>query len=213
MFSPQALTDLVHTHSYGLVALFVGLECIGLPLPGEVVLIAAAVYAGTSHELNIVLVIVAATGGAIVGNLIGFWIGRRGGYRLLVRHGHRVRLTAGRIKLGQYLFRRHGGKIVFFSRFVTLLRAFGALLAGANRMNARAFVLYTTAGSAAWATLYGALAYYLGEKIGFLTKYAEIAAAVAAIVIIIVVFVFLRRQEAQLQIEAERALPGPLEPP
>ncbi|MGA8957059.1 MAG: DedA family protein, partial [Pseudolabrys sp.] len=113
-----------------MVALIIGLECLGLPLPGETILIAPAIYAGTSHDLNIWLLIGTATFGAILGNTIGFWIGREGGYRLLLRYGPRLRLTDGRIRVGAYLFLIHGGKIVFFSRFVPVMRVFGALLAG-----------------------------------------------------------------------------------
>jgi membrane protein DedA with SNARE-associated domain len=211
-----SLHELLHidpAHGYWVVALLIALESLGLPLPGETVLIAAAIYAGSRHGLNIGLVIAAAAFGAIVGNIAGFWIGRRGGYRLLLRHGHRVRLTPARIKLGQYLFRSHGGKIVFFSRFVAILRAFGALLAGANRMSWRPFVLYTVAGSVVWATLYGMLAYYLGAKINELTKYAGYAAAAVAIAAVVAAFLFLKKRETELQRRAEEAMPGPLESP
>jgi len=86
----------------------IALESMGLPLLGEATLIAAAVYAGTTHHLNIWLVIVAAEAGAILGENVGFWIGREIGYRLLLRYGHYVHLTEARIRLGQYLFRAAG---------------------------------------------------------------------------------------------------------
>lgn len=121
--------------------------CRALPLPGEATLIAAAVYAGKTHHLNIWGVIAAGAAGAILGDNIGFWVGREIGYRLLLRYGHYVYLTDARIKLGQYLFLRHGGKIVFFGRFVAMLRAFTALLAGANNMSWPRFLLFNAAGS------------------------------------------------------------------
>ena len=105
-------------------------------------LILAAIYAGSTHQLDLSMVIVAAAAGSIVGNMIGFWIGRELGYRALLRYGHRVGLTEGRIKLGQYLFQGHGGKIVFFGRFIPLLRMLAALLAGLNCMSWLRFVLY-----------------------------------------------------------------------
>jgi membrane protein DedA with SNARE-associated domain len=121
---------LIATYGYWTVGGIIALESMGLPLPGEATLIAAAVYAATTHHLNIWLVIAAAATGAIVGDNIGYWIGREIGYRLLLRYGHYVYLTEARIKLGQYLFFRHGGKIVFFGRFVAVLRALAAILAG-----------------------------------------------------------------------------------
>lgn len=90
----------------------------GIPLPGETTLIAAAVVAGTTHVLGIWFVIAAAAGGAILGDNVGFWVGREFGYWLLLRYGRYVRLTERRIKLGQYLFDRYGGEVVFFGRFV-----------------------------------------------------------------------------------------------
>ena len=99
-------------HHYGLFAVgaVVGLECIGFPLPGETALLAAAIYAGTNHDLNIVSVIIVAGATAIVGRMIGYVIGREYGYWLLLRYGSYIRMSQSRIKLGQYLFLRHGGR-------------------------------------------------------------------------------------------------------
>src|SRR3984893_2318854 len=213
LFSQHELIHFIATYGYAVIALIIGLECLGLPLPGETILIAAAIYASTNHDLNIWLVIAAAALGAILGNMIGFWIGHEGGYRLLLRYGPRLQMTESRIKLGQYLFLRHGGKIVFFSRFVAVLRVFGAFLAGANRMNWGSFLLVNIAAAIVWATLYGAGAYYLGKKAHLVTRYAGIGAGLVAVVLVAAVVMFLRRHEARLQSEAERALPGPLMPP
>jgi membrane protein DedA with SNARE-associated domain len=213
LFSQHELIHFISTYGYGVVALIIGLECLGLPFPGETILIAAAIYAGRSQDLNIWLVIGVAALGAIFGNTMGFWIGREGGYRLLLRYGPRLHLTERRIKLGQYLFLRHGGKIIFFSRFIAVMRVFGALLAGANRMRWMSFFLFNVAGAVAWAMLYGTGAYYLGRKLHLFTRYAGIGAGLAAIVLIAAVVTYLRRHEAQLQSEAERELPGPLSTP
>src|SRR5215471_17473145 len=107
-------------HEYGLVAVtaIIGLECLGLPVPGETALLAAAIYAGTKSDLNINAVIVTAAGAAIAGRMIGYLIGHKFGSLLLLRYGHYVGLTTGRIKLGQYLFMRYGGKIIFFAQFL-----------------------------------------------------------------------------------------------
>jgi membrane protein DedA with SNARE-associated domain len=213
LFSHHDLIHIIAINGYWIVALTIGLECLGLPLPGELILIAAAIYAGSSHALNIWLVIGTAALGAILGNAIGFWIGREGGYRLLLRYGRRFGMTDGRIKLGQYLFLKHGGKIVFFGRFVAVLRVLVALFAGANQMSWRSFLFFNVAGAIVWAILYGVGAYYLGEKSHFFTRYVAIGSALAAAILIATVVIFLRRQEARLQDEAEQALPGPLRAP
>ena len=134
-------------YGYWAVLALVGLESMGLPLPGETALIAAAVYAGTSHELNLAGVIAAASAGAVIGDNIGYGIGRVVGFPLVVRYGPRIGLDERRIKLGQYLFRRYGGAIVFFGRFVAVLRAFAALLAGINRMSWPRFFFFNATGA------------------------------------------------------------------
>jgi membrane protein DedA with SNARE-associated domain len=163
-------TTLIMKYGSFAVAGVVCLESMGLPLPGEAILIVAAIYAGKTGDLNIVEVIAAAAAGAIVGDNIGYWIGREIGFRLLLRYGSHVGLTEGRIKVGQYLFQRHGGKIVFFGRFIALLRVLAALLAGVNRMSWPRFFFFNAAGAILWATVFGLGAYTLGEEIERLTK-------------------------------------------
>ena len=164
MFLYAELPRLLAAYGYWVVGGVVALESMGLPVPGETVLIAAAVYAGETHHLNISLVIAVAAVGAILGDNLGFWIGRELGYRLLLRYGPYVGLTEARIKLGQYLFNRHGGKIVFFGRFVAVLRVLAALLAGVNQMSWSRFLLFNATGGVVWASLFGLAAYYLGQN-------------------------------------------------
>src|SRR3984893_7379524 len=109
-FATPELTHFLMTYGYWAVLLFVAIESTGIPFPGETMLLVAAVFAGTTHQLSIALVIVAAASGAILGDNLGFWVGREGGYRLLRRYGRYIRLEERRLKLGQYLFMRHGGK-------------------------------------------------------------------------------------------------------
>src|SRR5258708_26747475 len=128
------------------------LESAGVPLPGETILVSAAAFAGNKHSLDIWYVIAAAAGGAIFGDNIGFWVGREFGTSLLSRWGYLIGLDERKRKLGQYyLFARHGGKIVFFGRFVALLRAFAALLAGANGLSPLRFLIFNAAGGIALA--------------------------------------------------------------
>jgi len=209
--SPDAVS-LISSYGYWAVAGIVALESMGLPVPGETTLIAAAAYAGTTHRLSIAPVVIAAAAGAIVGDNLGFWIGRGFGYRLLLRYGHYLRLTARRVKLGQYLFLRHGGKVVFLGRFVAVLRALAAFLAGANRMSWSPFLLWNAAGGVAWATLYGLAAYLFGRQVHHLLGRLGLLMLAVALVLGTVGLVFLRRHESKLEDEAERALPGPLQP-
>ena len=143
------LTHFLTAYGYWAVLFFVAIESSGIPFPGETILLVAAIYAGTTHRLAIPLVIAAAALGAILGDNIGYWVGREGGYRLLRRYGHYLHIDERRVKLGQYLFRKHGGKVVFFGRFIAVLRAWAAFLAGTNRMPWGSFLLYNALGGRA----------------------------------------------------------------
>ena len=207
------LAHLISAYGIWLIALIIALECICIPVPGETTLVAAAIYAGTTQELNIVSVILAAIVGGIVGNVIAFWIGREYGYRLLVRYGSYVHLDETRIKIGEYLFLRHGSKVVFFARFIPVLRSFAAVLAGANRMPWRSFMLANVAGAVAWVGLDCTLAYLIGEELTKVAGPVGIALALLVVVLLAVGGWLVARHETQLAIAAERALPGPLHPP
>jgi membrane protein DedA with SNARE-associated domain len=209
----QFIQHLIHEYGLLTVAAIVGLECIGLPLPGETALLAAAVYAGTKHDLNIVSVIVTAASAAIAGRMIGFAIGREYGYPMLLRYGSYVRMTEGRIKLGQYLFLRHGGKIVFVAQFVPVLRTFAGVFAGANMMPWRDFLVANGVGAIIWAVSYGYAAYALGRQFESVEGPLVIFFAIATVILFIVGGIFIHRHEAQLIAEADRAMPGPLKFP
>jgi membrane protein DedA with SNARE-associated domain len=198
---------------YAAVFGFVGIESLGIPFPGETMLIAAALYAGLTHQLNIVGIVIAAAAGAIVGDNIGFGIGHWGGYRLLLRYGRYIRIDAGRIKLARYLFQRHGGKVVFFGRFVSVLRTYAAFLAGTARMPWRRFLVFNASGGIIWATGYGVGAYLAGDRINKLSAPVDIGLGAAALAVIAGLIILLRRKEAELTARAEDALPGPLEEP
>ena len=197
-----ATSDLLRflaTYGYWAVLLFVAIESTGIPFPGETMLLVAAIFAGTTHQLSIPLVIVAAASGAILGDNLGFWVGREGGFRLLRRYGRYIRLDERKLKLGLYLFRRHGGKVVFFGRFIAVLRAWPA------------FLLFNALGGIVWATVYGLGGYFLGDNIHRLTGPVGTITIVLAALIILVGLVFVWRNERHLEAQAEQALPGPLE--
>jgi len=209
--TPHDLLHLLATYGYWAVLVFVAIESTGIPFPGETMLLVAAIYAGTTHRLSIPLVILAAASGAILGDNLGFWIGREGGYRLLRRYGRYIRLDERKLKLGQYLFMKHGGKVVFFGRFIAVLRAWAAFLAGTNQMRWPSFLLFNALGGIVWATLFGLGGYFLGDSIHRLTGPVAITTCVLAVLVIIALLLFVRRNEQRLEAEAERALPGPLD--
>src|SRR5437879_9580251 len=161
-FLARNLDSLLATYGYLAVFVFVGVESIGLPGRGETMLGNAASYAGTTGRLSIFWLIVASAAGAIVGDNIGYLIGRTGGYRLVKRYGRYIRLEEDRLRLGQYLFDKHGSKVVFFGRFISVLRIFAALLDGVNRMRLRRFLFFNAAGGLIWSSLYGGDAYIFG---------------------------------------------------
>src|SRR5580700_7507151 len=161
-------------------------------------LIAGAIFAAEGR-LSIVGVIAAAAVGAIVGNCIGFGVGWFGGYPLLRRFGKYVGLNEPQVKVGRYIFMQYGTKVVFFGRFVSILRTYLAFLAGANRMAWPRFLLAITAGAIVWATLYGVGAYVLGSQISHLSLPVEIAFIALAVVAIIAAIVFIRFQGKRLE--------------
>ncbi|HJZ31650.1 MAG TPA: DedA family protein [Hyphomicrobiaceae bacterium] len=211
--SKEMLQQLIATHGYWTVALIVGLESMGIPLPGETVLVLAGIYAAVDPALNIWLVILAAAIGSIIGDNIGYWIGYRYAYAAVLRYGRHLGLSEPRIKVGQYLFRKHGGKVVFFGRFVALLRILAAFLAGVNRMPWRDFLIANAAGAFLWAGVFGLGAYHFGKLL------FELHAALATAMFVVALTAFfgagylIVRYERRLIETAEQAMPGPLQAP
>ena len=204
----NSLADVISTQGYWGVAAIVGLESMGIPLPGETALVTAGIYAGTTHRLDIAFVIGAAAVGAIVGDNVGFWIGRRFGYRLILRYAAFLRLTTGRLKLGQYLFQSHGGKVVFFGRFMAVLRTLSALLAGINWMPWWRFLAFNAAGGIVWSTVFGLSAYILGEQVQAIRGPMSMIGVGLGCAAALGGVWFARRHEAELAAKAEGALPG-----
>lgn len=210
----MSIPHLVENYGYAAVFVLVAVESLGVPLPGETALIAAATYAGLHpHKLSIGWVFVVAAAAAILGDTTGYWIGDKGGYRLLYRYGHYVRLDEPKIKVAKYLFDRRGGAVVFFGRFVSVLRTYAAFLAGTTRMRYRRFLLFNASGGILWATVYAFLAYYAGSFLSHASKPFEIVFASVAVVVVLVGVLVARRKMSTLIARAEDAYPGPLAPP
>jgi membrane protein DedA with SNARE-associated domain len=199
---------IVTNYGYWAIFLVVMLESAGIPLPGETILVSAAAYAGNRHGLRLEYIIAAAAGGAILGDNLGFWAGREFGAALLAKWGHLIGLDERKRKLGQYLFARHGGKIVFFGRFIALLRAFAALLAGANRLSPGRFFFFNAAGGIVWATVFGTGGYVLGEGIRHIAGPFGWAALVAAGICAVVLWRYYKKNEDRFLAEAEAAAAG-----
>jgi membrane protein DedA with SNARE-associated domain len=197
-FSLHHLVELLHTYGNAVLGVVVGLESLGLPLPGETLLIAAAILAGTTGQLNIVFVVLSAAIGAMVGQAVGYWIGWGIGFRLLSRYGRYIGLTDRRLAFGRALFRRHGIKVIVAARFVVLLRTLAALLAGANRMPLPGFMLGNVIGSAAWSALYGFGAYALGHEAKHLAGPVAIGLGAAVVAALVAAALYVRRREHRL---------------
>jgi membrane protein DedA with SNARE-associated domain len=203
------LTEFIATYGIPLVAAFIALESIGLPLPAEAALMAAAVFAATTYEIDIWALIAAGMVAAIVGNIAGFSIGRRLGPRLLMLHGGRLGLTEQRIKIAQWLFVRYGGRFVFIARFLPFLRNMAAVLAGANAMPPYRFYLASSTAAVAWVTCYGLGTYFLSEAFTALASPVAVVLAVAAILIVLAVPMLIVRYEERLLADVARGSPGP----
>ena len=202
LFSSGFLQDLIQNYGLWLVFLFVMLESTGVPMPGETALVTAALYAGSTGRLDIWWVVPTAAAAAIIGDNCGYLVGRWLGLPVLKRYGHYIHLTDARLKIGQYLFKRHGGKIVFFGRFVAFLRAFAAMLAGVNQMHWLPFLVMNGLGGICWATLFGGGAYLFGKAIERVAGPVGIVLLVLAVAGIAAGYLFFRKHEHELEARA-----------
>jgi membrane protein DedA with SNARE-associated domain len=183
----MALAFLFHVPTnlgYVALAALVGFETMGVPLPGETALIAAGILASEGH-LEIELVILVSAAAAIVGDNVGFWIGRRGGRKLLELPGPLARHRQVVLTRGETIFRRHGGKTVFFGRWFSGLRIASAWLAGVNRMPWGQFVVWNALGGIAWAVSVGLLAYWAGQKAGDVLKVVGVGGLGVGLVVLL----------------------------
>jgi undecaprenyl-diphosphatase len=182
------ITGLLESYGYFFLFIFVGLESLGIPLPGETALVTAAAYAALGH-LDIRGVIIAAAAGAILGDNCGYWIGREGGIALVRRWGRVLHLNESHLTRAHEFFQRHGGKTVFIGRFIALLRTWAAVLAGAGCMPYRPFLFYNATGGIVWAVIYGTLGYLFGQNLPRLEH--SIGQASLALVLLVTLVILL----------------------
>jgi membrane protein DedA with SNARE-associated domain len=195
------VTHLIVTYGYFAVAFLVAVESFGVPLPGETIVVAAALYAGHTHRLSVWAIFAVAAVAAIVGDNIGYLLGRTGGERLIRRYGRYVRLDEAKLQVVRNLFDRHGAKVVFFGRFISILRTYAAFFAGTTRMPWRRFLIFNAAGGILWATLYTFASYGLGDTFRSIETELTVAFSAAAVLTIAAVIVVLRRRNKKVLVE------------
>jgi membrane protein DedA with SNARE-associated domain len=195
-----SVTTFIEQHSqWALVLLFavVALESFGVPLPGETALIACGVLA-SQGSLSIAWVIVVASLAAIIGDNAGYWVAREGGRPLLNRFSVTRRYADRYLPRGERFFAKHGGKAVFLSRFVAVLRVTAAWIAGLSRMHWLRFFAWNAAGGIAWATLVGLVSYYLGNAAASAIGRYGLYAAGGAILFAVLGYFVVKRLERRV---------------
>ncbi|WP_094556981.1 DedA family protein [Synechococcus sp. 1G10] len=204
-FSTTALQELLHTWGYGLVFAAMLLENAGVPLPGETVTLLGG-YAAGSGQLDVFGVIAAAVSGAILGDNLGYWVGRRAGWGLVLRVGRLLRRSPEQLETLRDSFLRHAGKSVLLGRFVAVLRVLAGPLAGAVRMPYGRFLVFNTLGAVLWASSMVSLAWLGGRWVPFERMVRGVVefgiGALVLIFLLVVVPRFMARFE-QPQLEKE----------
>ncbi|MFH1736905.1 MAG: DedA family protein [Actinomycetota bacterium] len=210
------LTDLINflspfmaTYGYYLVFFGVALECsamLGIIIPGETILLLAAFYAAYG-ELSLTSVILLAIVGAVVGDNIGYFFGRKGGRRFILAYGKYVFITRKRLRAVDRYFKEHGGKTILIARFTSFLRALAAFTAGSLKMPYRVFFWYDFIGAIAWSITISLLGYFLGGNWPFLKKIIERVGygAIALIVLIMAMVIFLKYWRRNKYVEKNNA--------
>lgn len=220
LISLQTLQNLLSVIGYPAVTLFIMIESAGIPFPGETMLLLASFFAATNHQLQIPFVIACAALGAIVGDNLGYLAGRTGGRALALRFGKYIFLKPEHLDYAEKFFAKHGDKTVFFGRFIAVLRAWAAFLAGINHMRWGKFLIFNAAGGIIWAIIYGTLGFLAGRVFhDNFTQVEHIASAIswigAAVLVLIGIGLFIlfrirrkRHMLAAIKSEPEADAPG-----
>ncbi|HEY7894675.1 MAG TPA: DedA family protein [Gemmatimonadaceae bacterium] len=201
----ESFLQLLRTYGYGLLFLVVALESLGVPVPGETALVAAAALAARGH-MKIALVVAVAAAAAIIGDASGYWIGRRGGIAFVRRFGKFVRMDDAKLAHVRRFFERHGAKTVFFGRFIALLRTWAALFAGMGEMPYGQFTLYNASGGIVWAAVFGTVGYLFGRNLERLQNIVGDASwALAAVIVAagVALWIWRRRRESKMPKEPD----------
>jgi membrane protein DedA with SNARE-associated domain len=186
----ERILSLIEHYGYLVVLFGVMLESTGVPLPGETILLAAGVLVQRGH-LDLWDAIVFGILGAVMGDQIGYWVGREEGRRFVLRWGRYLFISPERLARAEAFFGRHGGKAVFLARFFSGLRVFGALVAGTSRMRWGTFLIYNVLGGAVWVTGVVLLGYFLGSSLGLVERWLGRATLVLVALLAVVVAFYL----------------------
>ena len=211
LISVQTLENILSVVGYPAVTLFVMIESSGIPFPGETMLLVASFFAATDPSLHLLIPIVIACAalGAIVGDNLGYLAGRTGGRALALRFGKYIFLKPEHLDYAERFFEKHGDKTVFFGRFVAVLRAWAAFLAGINHMRWRKFLIYNAAGGIVWATIYGTLGFiagrFLHDNFATVERIARDIGLIGAVIVVafaVAAFILLRRRRRKRMLAA-----------
>lgn len=208
----DALLSYFQQYGYWVVFFGVMLENAGVPVPGETILLAAGFFAATGH-FNLALVMAVACIGAVLGDNAGYFIGRKLGRATLLRIGRFVGLTPKRLVMFEVFFEKHGDKTILVARFITGLRVFAALLAGAARMQWRTFALFNFLGAVLWSIAITLAGYFFGQSWHLLERWiGGIGAGLLAAIIVtaLVILYIKRRRRLAAKAAAEAEEPDPV---
>lgn len=194
--------------NFGYLLVFFGVflensAMLGLLIPGETILLMASFYAAQGH-LNLGWVIFIAFLGCVLGDNLGYYIGKQGGRRFLLAYGKYVFITRKRIRAVDRYFKAHGGKTIFIARFTSFLRALASITAGSSKMPYREFFLYDFLGAILWSVVISVLGYFLGGNWQLLMKVIKRTgySAFAIIIVIVIAAHFIRRRRVYKKVEA-----------
>ncbi len=186
----EQVLSLIAKYGYLIVFFGVMVESAGVPIPGETILIASGILV-QQGRLDLGDVILFGILGAVVGDQIGYWLGRKGGRPFVLRWGRYVKITPERLARAEGFFARHGGKAVFLARFVAGLRVFGALVAGLSHMHWRTFIFYNALGGAVWATAAILVGYLLGGSLNLVERWMGQATALIVVLLVLAAALYL----------------------
>ena len=214
LLSLESLQRLLQTWGYGVVFAAMLLENAGLPLPGETITLLGG-YAAGSGQLQVFGVLGAAAAGAILGDNLGYWVGRRAGWPLILRVGRLLRQSPEQLERLRESFQRHAGKSVFLGRFVAVLRVVAGPLAGAVHMPYRRFLICNTAGALLWASTMVGLAWLGGRWVPLKVMVRSVVEFGLGALVLLALVVFLPRllsrlEQRQLDDGQSPPTPGPL---
>jgi len=181
---------LIEHYGYLVILFGVMLESTGVPLPGETILLAAGVLVQREH-LDLGYTIAFGIAGVVLGDQIGYWVGREGGRPFVLKWGRYLFITQERLGRAEAFFERHGGKAVFLARFFSGFRVFGALVAGISRMRWATFIIYNALGGTVWATAVVLLGYFLGSSLALMERWLGRATLVLVLVLAVAVGFYL----------------------